>query len=358
MHAVTVSILVASLLLFQGSRDPADLAKTWVEAVADLNDAHARKPAGETEADMAKKLPKPALAALDALLASESKDAPKALVQCAESALDLDRVDDFERVRARLDKTSPDDAKKIGIVLSRPRFLMRGLDGVEIEGLKAVADALDQILLAYDEVFGFAEWSKVPGKKLRIRVHLVAKLKDPPHFAPQFPWHSEIDFPVIDAKAFSSPTSDGKMQFFGLCHELGHVIAMWGDRNNQEDHHAWADYTGFVIVEHLAAKKNEPALENLKDARWRTLAIERKKLQDKKVEPGTKDWDTVFALFVALHDTVGPKAIGEAINALDAKDDRLRINHVRYYGLDAFGKALLATSAGKKKAKDLRAILP
>ena len=56
---------------------------------------------------------------------------------------------------------------------------------------------------------------------------------------------------------------------------------------------------------------------------------------------------------------VGPKAIGEAINALDAKDDRLRINHVRYYGLDAFGKALLATPAGRRRPRTYRgALLP
>ena len=38
--------------------------------------------------------------------------------------------------------------------------------------------------MAYDEVFGFAEYSKVPGKKLRVRVHLEERITRPPHFAP------------------------------------------------------------------------------------------------------------------------------------------------------------------------------
>jgi hypothetical protein len=334
--------------------DPAGLAKDYAAAVEKLNAEHARKPGTETEADLAKKLPPGAASKLDELLASDSPDAPAALVRCAEAALDLDRVDDFERVRARLGTTSPTEAGKLGFVLSRPRFLMRGLDGVQPEGMKAIADVLDLVLDAYDEEFAFAEWSKVPGKKLRFRIHLVEKITAPPHFAPQFPWHSEVDFPVVDPKGFSSPTKEGQFLFYGLCHELGHVIAMWGDPQHEQDHHAWAHFTGITIVERLSKKTEVPALADLRDARWRSLEIERKKLEKDKVAPGRATSEEVLALFVALSDLVGTQAIGQAINALDKKDDRLRVNRVRYYDLDAFGRALLSTPEGKKKARELR----
>jgi hypothetical protein len=335
--------------------DAADLAKDYVAAVEKLNAEHAGKPGTETEAELAKKLPQTVTAKLDKLLASTSADAPAALVQCAEAALDLDRVDEFERVRARLGSTAPDAARKLGFVLARPRYTMRGLDGVQPEGMKAIADVLDLVFAAYDEQFGFAEWSKVPGKKLRIRVHLVDKITASPHFAPQFPWHSEIDFPVVDPKGFSSPTSDGQFMLYGLCHELGHVIAMWGDPQNEQDHHSWAHFTGVTIVEHLAQKTGVPALANLHDVRWRSVDIERKRLAQDKVAPGRETADQVLALFIAVSDLVGTKAIGEAINALDKKDVRLRVNRVRYYDLDAFGKALLATAEGKKHARELHA---
>jgi hypothetical protein len=190
-------------------------------------------------------------------------------------------------------------------------------------------------------------------------VHLVEKITRPPHFAPQFPWHSEIDFPVLDAVKLESPTPQGHFQFYGICHELGHVIAMWGDRERQEDHHAWAHYTGVTIVEHLAEeKKAEPALAPLKDARWRSLSRLREELAQAGTKPGLGDEQAVLALLVGLHDAVGPRAIGEALNALDQEDRRLRIQRVRYYSFDAFGKALRATEAGRKAKKELDRILP
>jgi hypothetical protein len=353
------AVLVASFVLCAVSapraapQDPAQLAKAYVGAVEKLNEAHAKNPGDDDEAKLASKLPKDAVKALDTLLSIKDKRID-ALVACGEAALAIDRVADFDRICASL---GPKDSKPLGIVLSKPRYQIRGFDGMEKEGLEALSGVLDEVLAAYDELFGFAELSKVPGKKLRVRAHLVPKIEKPPHFAPQFPYHSEIDFPLIDPKAFSSPTKEGQFQFYGLCHELGHVIAMWGDRSNEEDKHTWAHYTGVTIVEHLAAsRKDAPALRDAKDVRWRSLEIERKKIAEAGTKPGSGDARECLALFIALHDLVGPKTIGEAINTLDGEDKRLRINRVRYYGFDAFEKALLATDAGKKKAKELQAL--
>lgn len=352
----TFALSVATFALTASANPYASDADAYRDAVAKINDAHAAKPADADETALAKKLPKAATAALQRLLA-DPKVAPADLLVVGEAALDLDRVEDFEAIRAKLATLAPAEAPKLGIALSRPRFLLRGIDGVELPALTAIGDTLDLVLDAYRDVFHFTSWSKVPGKKLRVRVHLVPKIEKPPHFAPQFPWHSEIDFPVVSKDAFRSPTADGKFLLYGLCHELGHVIAMWGSVSGDEDHHAWAHYTGVVIVEHLAKSAPDAAvLRELRDAKWRTLSIERKDLEERKVKPGLVDRDAVLALLVGLHDLVGPAAVGDALNALDRGGKNQRVNRVRYYALRDFEAALVAGDAGRASAKAIAAL--
>jgi len=74
------------------------------------------------------------------------------------------------------------------------------------------ATVLAGVLDGYDATFGFAELSKVPGKKIRVELHREERPR-PPHFAPQFPYHSTIDFPVASDEAFTSPTRDGKFLY-------------------------------------------------------------------------------------------------------------------------------------------------
>lgn len=354
--AVAIALLVVGL--GAGAVAPASSsdADAYRDAVAKINDAHAAKPADADEVALAKKLPKSATAALQRLLA-DPKAAPADLLVVGEAALDLDRTDDFEAVRAKLAVVAPAEVSRLGIALSRPRFLLRGLDGVEAPALAAIGDTLDLVLDAYRDVFHFTNWSKVPGKKLRVRVHLVPKIESPPHFAPQFPWHSEIDFPVISKDSFRSPTADGKFLFYGLCHELGHVIAMWGSASDDEDHHAWAHYTGVAIVEHLAqSTAGAAALSGLRDAQWRTLSIERKGLEEQHAQPGLRDRSSVLALLVGLHDLVGPAAVGDALNALERGGKTRRVNRVRYYALRDLEDALVAGEAGRPKAKAIAAL--
>ncbi|HEU4338660.1 MAG TPA: hypothetical protein VFS19_01210, partial [Planctomycetota bacterium] len=312
-------------------------ARRFTEAIRKINEEHAEKPGKTKEPELTRRVPKDVLAIADKLATSVNV---AALVEAGEAALDLDLMPAFEKIRRRLEKVSAADAAKLGSALSRDKYLLRGIGGLDDAYLAAFARVMDAILGAYDELYAFEEWSKVPGKKLRVRIHLEEEIKRPPHFAPQFPFHSEIDFPVVDPKELKSPTSKGQFLFYGLCHELGHVIAMWGDRAREEDHHAWAHYTGVAIVEHLAKGKND-ALDGLNDAKWRGLDLERKKLKD--VKPSTADRDGVMALLIALHDRIGPKAIGAAINALDREDKRLRVNRVRYYGFAELEAALLKT---------------
>ncbi len=337
-------MLVALVAVLPGHATAPDqaagLAETYAKAVLKLNEEHRRAPAGRMEADLLPLLPAKALQALETLLDLEGDGVPAALLEAGRAALDLDRSDDFERIRARLATLDEAQARELGVALSRPRFLLLGAGGLELPYLAHFAEVLEAILGAYDEVFGFAEWSKVPGKKLRVRVHLEQRIERPPHFAPQFPFHSEIDFPVVDAQRLHSPTADGKFLYYGLCHELGHVIAMWGSPSDEEDHHAWAHYTGVAIVEHLAASK--PAcLQEARDEGWRSLTLERERLTG--TAPSREGRDGVLALFLALHDAVGSRAIGAAVNHVDALDRRPRVNGVRYSALRDLEQGLLAT---------------
>jgi hypothetical protein len=349
-------VLCAAALAMAGSvaiAGPAQDAASYAGAVAKINDAHARQPGKNREADLAKQIPPAAKSALKRVVdANASPELAPALLKCGEAALDLDQMADFEAVRNKLAAVSPADAAKLGAAVSRPRFIARGIGEFQAGWLDGFADACDAVLAAYDEVFGFAEFSKIPGKKLRFRVHLEPAITKPPHFAPEFPWHSEVDFPVADGAQFSSPTPQGHFLFYGLCHELGHVIAMWGDLKNMEDKHAWAHYTGVVIVEHLAQKaKDQPWMARLKDVRWRSLKAERE-LPDNKTLPSAASYNGVMAMLIALHDSAGPKAIGTALNQMDAQKKCRRINHVRYYSFADFQKALTAAAPDKKKEID------
>ena len=65
-----------------------------------------------------------------------------------------------------------------------------------------------------------------------------------------------------------------------------------------------------------------------------------------------------MALLVALHDLVGPRTIGQAINALDAEGKAQRVNGMRYYTLADFRTALIATNEDKAKAKQVEKLFP
>jgi hypothetical protein len=57
-----------------------------------------------------------------------------------------------------------------------------------------------------------------------------------------------------------------------------------------------------------------------------------------------------MGLLLALHDSVGPKAIGAALNRLAEQKKNTRINHVRYYRFTDFRKALEEVAPPDKRA--------
>ncbi|MDD4870817.1 MAG: hypothetical protein PHR77_09680 [Kiritimatiellae bacterium] len=352
-HPFTATLITIALALCGTSQcavaGSTQDATSYADAIAKINRSHAQQPGRNKESDLVKLVPAAARTALKRVLQVKPSPAlAPSLLQCGEAALDLDLIEDFGAIRARLVVVDPDAAVKLGKAVSRPRFIVRGIGDFQPGYLDTFADVCDGVLKAYDEVFGFTEFSKVPGKKLRFRVHLEPNITKPPHFAPEFPWHSEIDFPVADAAQFSSPSEQGHFFFYGLCHELGHVIAMWGDPKNMEDKHAWAHYTGVTIVEHLTeSAKNQPWMARLRDAHWRALSLERA-VPANQVPSSLASHGGVMAMLIALHDTVGPKMIGTALNRLDARNKNRRINLVRFYSFANFERELVAVAPDKR----------
>lgn len=345
-------VLVACLGLVP-LEDPAELARTYAAAIEKVNTKHAQSPGKAREDELVKELPGKAREAFEELLKFKAADPlVEALVVAANAAAELDLEVEYERARARVEQLDVAQANKLGLLVSRERFQVRGTQGLDRKYCEHFADVLDAVLDGYDEVFGLTDFSKVPGKKLRVLVHLEASIDRPPHFAPEFPFHSQVDFPVADASGLRSPTSDGKFLFYGLCHELGHVLAMWGDVQREADHHAWAHYTGVTIVEHISReKKYEKVIDGLDDVRWRSLEKERKELAERAPDLGTREG--VMAALVGLHDTVGPRAIGSALEWIESKKEERRVNRVRYFEFETLKKALLA---GAKRPTDKAAI--
>lgn len=108
--------------------DPEKLTREYVSAVQKLNEAQARKSEAKTEEDLAKKLPQTATRALDDLLALEKgSELAAALAQTAEASLDLSKLDDFEKIRLRLEKLDPAAAKTIGEAIEAMSAAEKGI---------------------------------------------------------------------------------------------------------------------------------------------------------------------------------------------------------------------------------------
>lgn len=334
-------------------------ASLWARAIRKVNDDHAKKPGDAKEDDLAARVPKEAREALERLLAMEQSDTDYCdnLVHAANAALDLDLEEEFARLQARLQKAAPARLDEPGTALSRPRFLLRGFGGLDDAYLAMFAEVFDGVLDAYDATFGFREWSKVPGKKIRVRLHLEERITSPPRFDPGFPFHSQIDFPVVDSAVFQSPTERGQFLLYGLCHELGHLVAMWGDRNDEEDLHTWAHYTGCVVVDALSRADPPPSwMKSLGDGRWRSLETLRTEVGEAK--PALLDREGVLALWLALHDTAGPRNLGAAVNLMDAEKTGPRVNGVRYYGVKDLRMALRKVIEDVDLRRDVDSLFP
>lgn len=129
------------------------------------------------------------------------------------------------------------------------------------------------------------------------------------------------------------------------------------DGERDADHHSWAHYTGVAICEHVArTRADRPWMARIRDAEPRCLAVERERHAG--VRPGSGDYPAAMALWLALHDLVGPRAIGAALNELDARDERLRVRGVRHYRFEELRDGRERTLRNPELARAAAELLP
>ena len=241
-------------------------------------------------------------------------------------------------------------AAKLGQFRSSDNFLARvvGADPKYLEAALRLAEAARE---GYRELFGFEEISKVPGKRVRIVIHVDPELEtDRLYFHPSPPYHSELRLLVPETKYL---TLAGKRRLvYGFIHELGHMVAMWGEHNKvEDDRHAWAHYTGCLVVEEVYERLgNEPwpswtAFQRRASGKTRLLA------QIEGKESGTDSYESVLALFYRIGETWGTDVYGKAWTWLEKNRRIRRVNRVPYLWLRDLRDALAATVTREDAAK-------
>lgn len=157
-----MALAIATLV---SAQDPAALARDYAAAVEAVNKAQADNPTAKDERELGRHLPAAAAKLPERLARIDDSPAVRdALVVAAKAALDLDRIDDFEVLRARLAALDAASADTVGIVVSRPRFVAIGTQGMHAAGLAAIADVFDLVLDGYRDVFGIEAFSKVTSR--------------------------------------------------------------------------------------------------------------------------------------------------------------------------------------------------
>ena len=348
---LSLSPLAAGELL-EFPKRPADRQlAAFAKAVRDVHAKAMRTRKPWKEAELLERVPSKFLK-LEARFA-KIKDPTKRARALAELALlyaDLAHVDGIGPIVDSLQELDSDLAARLGHFEASENFLVRVV-GADRKWAGAALRLAEAARDGYLERFGFTAISKVPGKKIRILIHV-----DPMHsksrlyFHPSPPYHGEMRYEVADE---NSLTRAGKQRLvYGFCHELGHMVAMWGQFNRvEDDKHAWAHYTGCLVVEDVYEKLgNEPwptwtAFQRRASGEARLL----KQIEGKTA--GTGSYESILKLFHEIGTEFGTKAYGKAWEWLAAKKRFRRIHHVPYLWLRDLQEALLHVVPRNEAAK-------
>ena len=167
---------------------------------------------------------------------------------------------------------------------------------------------------------------------MRLLIHVdPARSRPRLYFHPSPRYHSELRYEISSETQL---TLGGKQRIvYGFCHEFGHMVAMWGDRKTEDDKHAWAHYTGSLVV--------EAVYDELGNAPWPTWTAFQRRASGKArllrqidgTTSGTGDYESILKLFHSLGEEFGTETYGQAWRLL-AKKKRFRYtNRVAYLWL-------------------------
>ncbi|MBN1420415.1 MAG: hypothetical protein JXP34_16680 [Planctomycetes bacterium] len=253
----------------------------------------------------------------------------------------------MRKVVADLSRKDPDAAKDLASVIATDHVLVR-YENVPDEYAKAVAALYEACDAALRTRFGFAEGlSPMPGK--RLHVHLLAgegkelALWTSPGSA-RFPL--VVNTMPTWERGFSPPGKGGPHIVYGLCHELGHVLAGW-----ENDRHQWAHYLGSLLLDEVVAALGEKTWPQPYD--YKAEGTARFLAQIADAEPDRATDMGVARILDETGKTFGLAIWGKAVAWVKANRQGKPFHATRLYTFDDLRDALIALRCDAAKVKDL-----
>lgn len=330
----------AELLVFPDKPlDPGLLAYKQLTDRLHQSALRSRKPLAETA--LRAKVPSRLLALEKKYLKiKDGATAARALSELALLHAELAWAEKIRPITEAVEKLDPSVARRLGHFEESEHFFARVV-GADAKWAAASLRLAEAAHAGYRELFGLDSISKVPGQKVRILIHVDPSHKRPRlYFHPSPPYYSELRYEIPDAKYL---TLEGRNRIvYGFCHEMGHMLAMWGVYGGvEDDKHAWAHYTGCLVVEEVYDRLgNEP---------WPTwTAFQRRASGRARLDNDTQgkspkldSYEGILKLFTAVGDEFGTETYGRAWTWLESKKRFRRISNVRYLWLKDLREALL-----------------
>ncbi|MHC4251353.1 MAG: hypothetical protein ACYS9X_19710 [Planctomycetota bacterium] len=304
-----------------------------------------------TEADLRTRVPRTYLG-LEKVYARvrDPRRRALALAQLALVYSELAWVERIEPIRESLAELDEALLARLGHFEESEHFLVRVV-GTDPKWGKAALRLAEAARQGYVDIFGFDSISAIPGKKIRILIHVDPAVRAPRlYFHPSPRLHGEMRYEMPDGKYL---TLAGRRRIvYGFCHELAHMLAMWGEyRVNEEDRHAWGHYAGCMVVEAVYDSLGNEPWPTWTAYQRRASGVARLRKQTEGRAPGTGSYEAVLSLFRAIGDDFGPEVYGKAWTWLERKRRFRRTNCVRYLWLRDLKEALLDTVPKSKAAR-------
>lgn len=278
----------------------------------------------------------------------------RALAELALLHAELAWVDRIGPILESLRELDPDLASRVGHFEESEHCIARVV-GCDAKWARAAVRLAEAAREGHRKLFGFRSISKVPGKKIRILIHLDASHEGARlYYHPSPPWHSEIRYEIRDEKHL---TLAGRQRIvYGFCHEMGHMVAMWGQyRKVEEDFHAWGHYTGCLVVDQVYETLGNEPWPGWTSYQRRASGTARLRSELEGQSPGTGSREEVLALFDRVGDLCGTDAYGRAWEWLDGRRRIRRIQQVRYLWLRDLRDGLIATLP-RERAREMAAL--
>jgi len=349
---VVVSSSVVRAELFTLPKKPVDSRiAAFHKAVESLHARAARSRSAWREEDLRKKVSSKYLGLEKRY--EKLRDPRKRARALAELALvyaELAWVERIEPLRAQIAELDADLAARLGSFAASKHFVVRVV-GVDPKWGKSALDLAEAARAGYLELFGFSHISKVPGKKVRILIHVDPSIeKSRLFFHPTPMYHSELRYEMPDEKYL---TLAGQRRIvYGFCHELGHMVAMWGKyREVEDDKHAWAHYTGCLVVEKVYDRLGNEPWPTWTSYQRRASGVTRLRKQIDGKTSGVGSYDAILTLFHTIGAEFGTDVYGKCWVWRAKKKRFRRLNNVPYLWLNDLRDALLVSVAKKDRAR-------